>query len=130
MSDLLSKERSYNPYGLRWDHIDTILDALCRKAVEVIPHFRFRPFLDDPKDDLFIECALAANASLIVTDERGSKLCEIARLAEIRTWHWQFWIVCRAPCLKQATKCRKQRPITHLDLESETDVLCDAHRAG
>lgn len=50
--------------------IDMILDALCAQAIEVLPYFRFRPFLIDPRDDLFIECALAANAKLIVTDDR------------------------------------------------------------
>jgi predicted nucleic acid-binding protein len=50
--------------------IDSILDAICAMAVESHPRFRFRPFLDDPKDDLFVECALAANADLIVTDDR------------------------------------------------------------
>lgn len=50
--------------------IDVILDALCAQAVEVSPSFRFRPFLDDPKDDIFIECALTSGAKLIVTDDR------------------------------------------------------------
>jgi predicted nucleic acid-binding protein len=50
--------------------IDVLLDVLCAQAVEVSPSFRFRPFLDDPKDDIFIECALASGARLIVTDDR------------------------------------------------------------
>lgn len=37
--------------------IDLILDALCHRAIEAMPRFRFRPFLSDPKDDLFVECA-------------------------------------------------------------------------
>lgn len=52
------------------EQIDIILNALCAQAVEVLPYFRFRPFLVDPRDDLFIECALAANARLIVTDDK------------------------------------------------------------
>ena len=52
------------------DQIETILDALCRQAHEATPWFRFRPFLNDPKDDLFIECALSAGARLIVTDDK------------------------------------------------------------
>ncbi|MBZ5761669.1 putative toxin-antitoxin system toxin component, PIN family [Rhizobium sp. VS19-DR104.2] len=50
--------------------IDVILDALCAMATLIRPWFRFRPFLDDPKDDLIVECALAAGANLIVTDDR------------------------------------------------------------
>ena len=52
------------------EQIDTLIDALCAQAVQTLPWFRFRPFLDDPKDDLFIECALAAGARLIVTRDR------------------------------------------------------------
>lgn len=31
---------------------------------------RFQPFLRDPKDDLYVECALAAGAQLVVSDDR------------------------------------------------------------
>ena len=51
------------------EEIEIVLDALCLRAVETSPWFRFRPFLDDPKDDLFVECALAAEARTIVTDD-------------------------------------------------------------
>ena len=47
--------------------IDTLLDA---KALLVSPQFRFRPFLDDPKDDIYVECALAAGATLILSRDR------------------------------------------------------------
>lgn len=50
--------------------IEIILDALCCMALKVSSYFRFRPFLDDPKDDLFVECAFAAGAQIIVTDDR------------------------------------------------------------
>ncbi len=40
--------------------IDTVLDAVFSRAKLVAPWFRFRPFLTDPKDDLYIECALTA----------------------------------------------------------------------
>ena len=52
------------------EEVDIILDALCLRAIETQPWFRFRPFLEDPKDDLFVECALAAGARMIVTDDR------------------------------------------------------------
>lgn len=52
------------------EQIDRLLDALCAKANPALPWFRFRPFLNDPKDDLYIECALAAGAATIVTGDR------------------------------------------------------------
>ena len=50
--------------------IDILLDALVTKATLASPFFRFRPFLGDPKDDLYIECALTAGADTIVTSDR------------------------------------------------------------
>jgi len=50
--------------------VEVILDALCARATLVSPWFRFRPFLDDPKDDPYVECALAAGAEYILTDDK------------------------------------------------------------
>ena len=58
--------------------IDTLLEALCENAVQTFPWFRFRPFLLDPKDDLFIECALAAGARLIVSGDRHFQHPDVA----------------------------------------------------
>lgn len=58
-----------NPW-VRHDEIDTVLDAVFSRARLVSPWFRFRPFLNDPKDDLYIECALAAGANVIVSSDR------------------------------------------------------------
>jgi putative PIN family toxin of toxin-antitoxin system len=52
------------------DEIDVVLDAVFKSAKLVSPWFRFRPFLRDTKDDLYIECALAAGAKTIVTNDR------------------------------------------------------------
>ncbi len=52
------------------DEVEVILDAICNVATKVSSYFRFRPFLEDPKDDLFVECAFAAGARIIVTDDR------------------------------------------------------------
>lgn len=51
------------------EEIDTILDAVFSRAHLVSLWFRFRPFLADPKDDLYVECALAANAGIIVSND-------------------------------------------------------------
>ncbi|PWW04604.1 putative PIN family toxin of toxin-antitoxin system [Hoeflea marina] len=50
--------------------IDTVIDAVLGRAALVSPWFRFRPFLSDPKDDIYIECALAAGATVIVSRDR------------------------------------------------------------
>lgn len=50
--------------------IDIVLDAAFKGAKLVSPWFRFRPFLDDPNDDIYVECALAAGARTIVTSDR------------------------------------------------------------
>lgn len=52
------------------EEIEIIIDAICTMAFKVSSYFRFRPFLDDPKDDLFVECAFAAGARIILTDDR------------------------------------------------------------
>jgi len=50
--------------------IDVVLNAIFKNATLISPWFRFRPFLIDPKDDLYIECALAAGARVIVSHDR------------------------------------------------------------
>ncbi|PYE28784.1 putative nucleic acid-binding protein [Rhizobium sp. PP-WC-2G-219] len=56
--------------GVSSEDLDVILDALCFRARRTTPFFRFRPVLDDPKDDLVIECAVTAGAYAIVTHDR------------------------------------------------------------
>lgn len=52
------------------DQVDTVLDAVFSRACLASPWFRFRPFLTDPKDDIYIECALTAGAKFIVSSDR------------------------------------------------------------
>lgn len=59
-----------DPPTLSLQQVDAILDALCARAVPSLPWFRFRPFLNDPKDDHVIECALAAGVRTIVTSDK------------------------------------------------------------
>ena len=47
--------------------IDAILDRLCEIGLNQRIHFLWRPFLNDPKDDMVFETALAARAAFIVT---------------------------------------------------------------
>jgi predicted nucleic acid-binding protein len=59
------------PPSLSEGQVDQILDAICAQAYPSLPWFRFRPFLNDPKDDLIIECALAAGVRTIVSNDRA-----------------------------------------------------------
>ena len=69
--DVLKRPGMLGPTpAITQSEVDTVLDAICKVAIPVVPWFRFRPFLNDPKDDLYVECALAGNASTIVTDDR------------------------------------------------------------
>jgi putative PIN family toxin of toxin-antitoxin system len=53
------------------EEIDQILDVICLLAVPALPSFRFRPILNDPGDDLYLECALAGGADTIITHDVG-----------------------------------------------------------
>ncbi len=55
---------------IRPEQIDSLLDAVCARGKLVEPWFRFRPFLVDPKDDPYIDCALAGGASVILSRDR------------------------------------------------------------
>ena len=47
--------------------IDAVLDRLCRVGLNQRIHFLWRPFLNDPKDDMVFETALASQAAFVVT---------------------------------------------------------------
>lgn len=59
-----------DPPVLSGDEVDVVLDALCAMSVPVVPWFRFRPFLNDPKDDHVIERAMAASARIVVSSDK------------------------------------------------------------
>ncbi len=60
------------------EQIDTILDGLCARGRLVEPWFHFRPFLDDRKDDAYINCALAGGASVILSRDRHFQPPDVA----------------------------------------------------
>ena len=78
--------------GVSPDDIDVILDALCLRARRTTPFFRFRPVLDDPKDDLVIECAVTAGAYAIVTHDRHFSHPSVAALGLIALTAREFVI--------------------------------------
>jgi putative PIN family toxin of toxin-antitoxin system len=47
--------------------VDDVLDYLCRQAEHVAVYYLWRPFLNDPKDDMLLELAVAAGCDYIVT---------------------------------------------------------------
>ena len=56
--------------GLSRATVDTILDYICRVSSHHKIHYLWRPFLRDPKDDMVLELAVAAQAEWIVTYNR------------------------------------------------------------
>lgn len=69
-------ERSVLPLIGR-DGVATLLDALCRTCRRTPIFYRFRPFLADPKDDLYIECALASQSDTIITFDGHFEHCDL-----------------------------------------------------
>ena len=56
--------------------IETFLDFLCANTVHPTINYLWRPFLDDPNDDMLLELAANANATIItynLKDFRGSE---------------------------------------------------------
>jgi len=53
--------------GLAPDDIDALLDYFCRVAHLQRIFFLWRPLLPDPKDDLVLEVAVAAECKVVVT---------------------------------------------------------------
>jgi predicted nucleic acid-binding protein len=59
--------RHADDMGLAADDINALLDYLCRVAHLQRIFFLWRPLLPDPKDDLVLEVAVAAECEAIVT---------------------------------------------------------------
>ncbi|MBX3331099.1 MAG: putative toxin-antitoxin system toxin component, PIN family [Nitrospira sp.] len=53
--------------GLKPSDIDDILDYVCSVAHRKTVYYLWRPFLQDPKDDMVLELAVAAGSDIIVT---------------------------------------------------------------
>jgi putative PIN family toxin of toxin-antitoxin system len=60
-------KRLIGQIGLGASDVDDVLDYLCRHAEHVPVYYLWRPFLNDPKDDMFLEIAVAAGYDAIVT---------------------------------------------------------------
>jgi putative PIN family toxin of toxin-antitoxin system len=57
----------------RWPKIRALLDRLqdCHgNVIHADPRFRFRVITADPDDNKFVDCAIAADADFVITDDR------------------------------------------------------------
>jgi putative PIN family toxin of toxin-antitoxin system len=72
--DVLKRKRDTIPFSD--ERIDHFLDYLCAVGNHHEVYFLWRPFLNDPKDDMLLELAVKANCQYIVTynkrDFRGA----------------------------------------------------------
>jgi putative PIN family toxin of toxin-antitoxin system len=64
---VLKREEHLSVAGLTTTDVDDLLDAMCIFAKPVTNHFRWRPVLTDPDDDLVLETAVNGQADVIVT---------------------------------------------------------------
>ena len=54
----------------RWQQVEHLLAAIFQAHANILfiaPHFRFRVITNDPDDDKFVDCAIAAQADFIIT---------------------------------------------------------------
>ena len=64
---VMKREEHLAVAGLTVADVDDLLDAFCIFAKPVMNHFRWRPVLTDPDDDLVLETAVNGGADAIVT---------------------------------------------------------------
>ena len=57
--------------GFKAQDVDDFIDYICSVAERRIVHFLWRPLLSDPKDDMILELAVAANCDRIVSYHKG-----------------------------------------------------------
>lgn len=65
--DVLKREDHLAAFGLDIAQVDVVLTALAKQLVPVDIHYRWRPVLPDPQDDLVLEAAVNGGAQSIIT---------------------------------------------------------------
>ena len=69
IADVLSRPRFRNKYGIRDRDIEALLALLILRGEKVVPSQRITA-CRDPKDDKFLEVAVAGQAEVLVTGDR------------------------------------------------------------
>jgi predicted nucleic acid-binding protein len=64
---VLKRTEHLRATGLDTDDIDSFLDDFVAHADHITPHFRLRPSVRDPDDDLFAELAINGRADALIT---------------------------------------------------------------
>lgn len=64
---VLKRPEMQRMHGLSGSDVDVFLDALAILVEPVSLHYRWRPQLRDPKDEMVLETALNASADALVT---------------------------------------------------------------
>jgi predicted nucleic acid-binding protein len=66
--EVLARPEHLQPGGLTRQDLDAFLDALAALCLQVSSiRYRWRPVLNDPDDDLVVECAAASQSHYLVT---------------------------------------------------------------
>jgi putative PIN family toxin of toxin-antitoxin system len=65
--DVLRREEQKAIHGLDEDKLETAVRALAALSTPVEPHFRWRPQLSDPKDEMVLEIAINGRADALFT---------------------------------------------------------------
>jgi len=60
-------KREIKNLNLTEEHINYILDMICKVSQKCKIFFLWRPFLKDPKDDFILELAIESNSQYIIT---------------------------------------------------------------
>ena len=85
-------KRSRTGITLAHSEIDDVLDFICRTASQHQVHYLWRPYLNDPSDDMVLELAVASQSRFIVThnirdyvgvDEFGVEAIQPRRFLEL-----------------------------------------------
>ena len=71
--------------------VDALLDGLCSVAEHIELHYRLRPVLRDPSDEIVLETAVVGRADVLVTfnvrDFRGAEHVGARVLQPGPAWH-------------------------------------------
>ena len=67
---VLTRPEQLEVSGLKVDEVGSFLDALAAVVEPVTLHFRWRPILSDPLDDMVLEVAVNGHADAVVTFNR------------------------------------------------------------